>query len=328
MITLGREFISPNETFPASADDLLAEAADHSTEVDLAHYAIVHGAVPRLSNSSLTRHRWLAKEWSSLLGIGPQKPPEPVHVTGMTTVSEKLLDVRELATKISDMVADTVMNKLAAIGLTTENIKKLENLGKAPSLDIASGGSRTASAADAISSKLTAKNIENHATIAEGVLSLPASANVQEDRTLHHPDDDADEIPQSEDLYGDSACQGSVSGLQSVGRPKHRERPLLTDTQRLAAPFRPPKKLPSPLKTFQQPEKARSYGLLPMQSSGQRKRSAESEATTREVMDAPPKNRPRYKVNCENDKPSMENTGTDTRESVSVKIQVDIPLHQ
>ena len=63
MITLGQEFISPNETFPSCADDLLAEAADHSTEVDLAHYAVFHGAVPCLSNSSLARHRWLAKEW-------------------------------------------------------------------------------------------------------------------------------------------------------------------------------------------------------------------------------------------------------------------------
>lgn len=145
MITLGREFISPNETFPSCADDLLAEAADHSTEVDLAHYAIVQGALPRLSNSSLAQHRWLAKEWSSLLGMGPQKPPEPAHARGAAVA----LDARELAAQVSDMVADAVMSKLAAAGLTAENIKKLRNLGEAPPLGAAGGGSQEAGGADA-----------------------------------------------------------------------------------------------------------------------------------------------------------------------------------
>ena len=45
MITFGLEFISPNEIFPC-ADDILAEAADHTTEVDTTHYANVHGAFP------------------------------------------------------------------------------------------------------------------------------------------------------------------------------------------------------------------------------------------------------------------------------------------
>jgi hypothetical protein len=129
MITLGREFISPDEMFPVSADDLLAEAANHSTEVDLAHYAVVHGAVPRLSPSSLARHRWLAKEWSSLLGMGPQKPPEPVCTRGMIAMSEKSLDARELAAQVSDMVAGAVMSRLVAIGLTADSIKKLATLG-------------------------------------------------------------------------------------------------------------------------------------------------------------------------------------------------------
>lgn len=129
MITLGREFISPDETFPTCADDLLAEAADHSTEVDLAHYAVVHGAVPRLSHSSLAQHRWLAKEWSSLLGLGPQKPPELVRTRETMTLSQKLLDARELAAQVSDIVADAIMNKLAAVGLTSDNIGKLATLG-------------------------------------------------------------------------------------------------------------------------------------------------------------------------------------------------------
>lgn len=132
MITLGREFICPNETFPVCADDLLAEAADHSTEVDLAHYAVVRGAAPRLSPSSLAQHRWLAKEWSSLLGMGPQKPPEPVRTKGTIALTQKPLDARELAVQVSDMVADTVMSKLAVIGLTPDNISKLAALGRGP----------------------------------------------------------------------------------------------------------------------------------------------------------------------------------------------------
>ena len=128
MITLGREFISPDEMFPAGGDDLLAEAADHSTEVDLAHYAVVHGAVPRLSPSGLAQHRWLAKEWSSLLGMGPQKPPEPVRTRGRLATTEKLFDGKELAAQVSDMMADAVMRRLAAIGLTADTITKLTTL--------------------------------------------------------------------------------------------------------------------------------------------------------------------------------------------------------
>ncbi|KAF8131379.1 hypothetical protein EV363DRAFT_1329892 [Boletus edulis] len=129
MITLGREFICQNETFPICADDLLAEAVDHSTEVDLTHYAVVQGAAPRLSPSSLAQHRWLAKEWSSLLGMGPQKPPEPVRTRGAIPLAQKPLDTRELAVQVSDMVADAIMSKLAAIGLTSDNIRKLTALG-------------------------------------------------------------------------------------------------------------------------------------------------------------------------------------------------------
>ena len=231
MITLGREFISPNETFPSCADDLLAEAADHSTEVDLAHYAIVQGALPRLSNSSLARHRWLAKEWSSLLGMGPQKPPGPVHAMGMTSMSEKHLDARELAAQVSDMVADKVMSQLAAIGLTTENIKKLENL------DAVGGGSQPASLADAVLSKLAAigvteKVFKKLATLAGGTPSLAASEGSQAARTLLHSDDDADNLeishsPFAENLF-DSFTSYNTSPMQSSKQRKRVALPGVT----------------------------------------------------------------------------------------------------
>lgn len=124
MITLGREFISPNETFPC-ADDVLAEGADHSTEVDVAHYAIIQGALPRLSNNVLSQQRWLAEEWSSLLGMGPNAPPEPVRVTRTKARAAKSIDPNELAVQVSGIVVDAVMSRLAEIGLTSEVIQKL-----------------------------------------------------------------------------------------------------------------------------------------------------------------------------------------------------------
>lgn len=108
MITLGRVFISPNEAFPSYANDLLAEAADHSTEVYLAHYVIVQGEVPCLSPSSLAQHHWLAKEWSSLLAMGPHKPRKAMCARGTISMSEKLMDSREITTQISSMIADVV----------------------------------------------------------------------------------------------------------------------------------------------------------------------------------------------------------------------------
>ena len=124
MITLAREFISPDESF-ACGDDVLAQAADHSTEVDVAHYAVVHGALPRITNNDMNRHRWLAKEWGSLLGMGPLPPPEAVQVVRMKARSEKLPDASELAAKVSTLVSEAVMSNLAAIGLTRETIQKL-----------------------------------------------------------------------------------------------------------------------------------------------------------------------------------------------------------
>ena len=124
MITLGHEFISPNETFPC-ADELLAESADHSTEVDSSHYAVVHGALPRLSNNALSQHRWLSEEWSSLLGLGPHPPPEPVRVIRTRARSTTSLDPTVLALKVADLVSNTLMGKLEAVGITPNLIANL-----------------------------------------------------------------------------------------------------------------------------------------------------------------------------------------------------------
>ena len=91
--------------------------------------------------------------------MGPQRPPEPVHAMGTVVMSEKLMDARELAVQVSDMVADAVMSKLTAIGLTAENIKKLENLREVPPPDAMGGGSAAANVTDAVLSKLIATEI-------------------------------------------------------------------------------------------------------------------------------------------------------------------------
>lgn len=69
---------------------------------------------------------------------------------------KKSLDTRKLTAQVSDMIADKVLNKLTAIGLTTENIRKLKQLEAAPPLDTVSRDLQAASLADTIIGQLAA----------------------------------------------------------------------------------------------------------------------------------------------------------------------------
>lgn len=124
MITLGREFISPNETFPCT-DELLSEAADHSMQVDVTHYAVIHGALPRLSNNALAQHRWLGEEWSSVLGMGPHPIPEPVRNIRVGSRSANVIDLDQLATRVCAIVKKSIAEDLAEIGLNKGAVKQL-----------------------------------------------------------------------------------------------------------------------------------------------------------------------------------------------------------
>lgn len=126
MITLGREFISPNETF-ACADDILADAADHTTEIEVAHYAVIHGALPRVTNNEMNGHRWLAKKWGSLLGLGPMPPPEPINRA--RSAKPPALD-QELLSRILTEIVD----KALARNLTEIVEKALTTIGLTPDL--------------------------------------------------------------------------------------------------------------------------------------------------------------------------------------------------
>lgn len=110
MITLGREFISPNEAFPC-ADDLLAEGANHSAQVDHFHYGIVYG-VPRLTNNEMAQHRWLSEQWASVLGLSTIPPPEPVRLVQIRARQKAAnpVDENQLARQISEQVKTAIVD--------------------------------------------------------------------------------------------------------------------------------------------------------------------------------------------------------------------------
>ena len=115
-IAMARHFISPDATF-AALDDALAEAADHSTDVDHAHYGRAFGDHPRLTHSDLERQRWICQEWHSFLGLGPFPVQEPL--SGLRTFRTSTIDKEAIKSALSDMIpelsgliASAVMEKL------------------------------------------------------------------------------------------------------------------------------------------------------------------------------------------------------------------------
>lgn len=278
--------------------------------------------------------------------MGPQKPLEPVHARGMIAMSETVLDPREFAVQISDMVADAVMRKLSVIGLTAENLQKLENLSEAPPLGAPGGGSEAASVADAVLNKLTAiglteKNINKLATLGRGTPSLAGSEGSSQQAMipLHsHDDADSSQIPSSsftEDLFDSptwtkSNRQDSLSSLQmSVqGRQKHLVEggPLLSETRQSVMPSRPAKKL-HPFYTHPQ-----RYNTPPIQFSLQRKRAMPQVITREDAMFPRSKKRTRHnEVGCKEyeDTYMGEDLGEESFEYLRAdsEVQVDISIY-
>ncbi|KAG0692522.1 hypothetical protein DFH29DRAFT_882371 [Suillus ampliporus] len=105
-ITMGREFISPNDSFD-EADSILAESADHSTGTDHAHYAGVHGVMPRLSNNTISKQRWLGDQWHSFLGLGPYDPQEPIRKMRRNAVNgARGIDVQAISDQVGKITTD------------------------------------------------------------------------------------------------------------------------------------------------------------------------------------------------------------------------------
>lgn len=110
-ITLGREFISPTEIYD-QADATLSESADHSISVDHEHYAVVHGAIPRLTNSTIWRHRRLAHEWHRFLGLSDIPPQQPIRLADRSMLNSDGIGVH--VQSITDQVT-----KIATAALTS-----------------------------------------------------------------------------------------------------------------------------------------------------------------------------------------------------------------
>ncbi|KAG2121470.1 hypothetical protein DEU56DRAFT_918156 [Suillus clintonianus] len=104
-ITIGREFIAPDDSYD-QADSILAESADHSTGMDHSHYAIIQGVVPRLSNNSMCKHRWLGDQWHSVLGLGPLPPPQAIRTNRKNMANGTTLQ------SLSDLVKKTTLDTL------------------------------------------------------------------------------------------------------------------------------------------------------------------------------------------------------------------------
>ncbi|KAG2134202.1 uncharacterized protein EDB93DRAFT_1254626 [Suillus bovinus] len=110
-ITIGREFIAPDDSYD-QADNILAESADHSTGMDHSHYAVIQGVVPRLSNNSMCKHRWLGDQWHSVLGLGPFPPPEAIRISRKNKSDGTTL--RSIADIVRKTTQDTIKEFLDA----------------------------------------------------------------------------------------------------------------------------------------------------------------------------------------------------------------------
>ncbi|KAG1846986.1 hypothetical protein DFJ58DRAFT_843305 [Suillus subalutaceus] len=157
-IAMAREFISAKHAF-SLADDLLAEGADHSTEIDHSHYGNLRGSIPELSNNSVEKHRWLGKEWHSFCGLGPFEPQEPIRRTRMrggsvqsqNSLASSSLDHPSIADAVSSatgkLVNDFLQENLPGLlrdlltnGVVPQIVNALQSPG-APALDISQAAS-------------------------------------------------------------------------------------------------------------------------------------------------------------------------------------------
>ena len=262
--------------------------------------------------------------FSRLFGLRYQKPPRPICSRGTVAVSEKLLDTKELTAQISAMVAETVVNKLTAIGLTAENIRKLEYLAAAPPFGSVGGGSRVTSLADAVIGQLTAiglteENVKKLAALGGGTPLALGEGSQAAWQPLHSDDTEDLAFPSSsftEDPFDSSTwaternrSRGSLrSSRMSTGRLEcPAEGPLLSESSQSAKSSHPPQAKLHPFNTLP--------GLYdsPIQISRRRKRDAVSEVITprEELCPRPKKMRRQDEVDYATDQFSTD-TDMDT----------------
>lgn len=185
-ITIGREFIAPDNSYD-QADGILAESADHSTTVDHGHYAVVQGGVPRLSNNTLCKHRWLGEQWHSVLGLGPFPPPEAIRIkrrnaadgTTFQSMSTNLIKAMETSldsffrTQFKETLKDSISLVLQEQGV----------LAHGPSSKYAAGGGNSSESCPSIHSShgLILNCADLVSTTASGAPSPAPSGYIQHD---------------------------------------------------------------------------------------------------------------------------------------------------
>ena len=114
-----QHFISPDVMFDA-LDDILADAANHSTEIDQAHYGRAFGDHPCLTHSDIEKKRWICNEWHSFLSFGPFPIQDPITVVRSRRSTQPDKDVLKSALAkmlpgLLSMVAEAVVAKLGRV---------------------------------------------------------------------------------------------------------------------------------------------------------------------------------------------------------------------
>ncbi|KAG9311002.1 hypothetical protein JVU11DRAFT_8890 [Chiua virens] len=134
---------------------------------------------------------------------------------------KKLLDAREFVAQIFNIAANVVLSKLATIGLTVENIKKLENLGKI--LSLVEGGLQVANIIDAVMHKLAGVSLMEECIKKLVNLEQPVAAgeDLQAARMFLHMVHDSDNLEylssESSSLSASKPTQwSSVSSLWNL----------------------------------------------------------------------------------------------------------------
>ena len=113
---MGQEFIGSDK--PSTwVDDVLADSADHSVEVDHAHYGAIRGAIPRVSHSQMRQHRWIGEQWSSLCGLGPRPPPKPCK-SRMLANGEPTLSLEDGFERLEGKLFTVIEDKLQVLATT------------------------------------------------------------------------------------------------------------------------------------------------------------------------------------------------------------------
>lgn len=198
---------------------------------------------------------------ASLLGMGTEKS---------VCAREEVLDAKELIAQASEVVADAVMKRLAGIGLTAENLKKLEILAET----VPTGTPAAVSPGGRNGKKFSAER--------GGTQFVAGDGGSQPEATAVHSDADSDssEIPYSSFSFSEDPYDSSTWATERNRESSASRFPIREDPLKQIGPREP---LPGKIQQAATPsgsEKLHPFQTLPqfyispLQSFSQRKRAA------------------------------------------------------